>query len=52
VKFALQFTPKFNEIISDPDKPRKVSDAGEEAGEGTESESDGNIIRFDSFRKK
>lgn len=52
VKFALQFTPRFNEIGTDPDKPRKISDDDEEIGEGSKSESDGNIIRFDSFRKK
>ena len=47
VKFALQFTPRFNEIDSDPDKPKSSEDKEEDS-----IKSDDNIIRFDSFRKK
>lgn len=48
VKFALQFTPRFNEIDSDPDKPEGSDDKSKESSE----KSDDNIIRFDSFRRK
>lgn len=47
VKFALQFTPRFNEIDSDPDKPKSSDDKEENS-----VKSDDNIIRFDSFRKR
>lgn len=48
VKFALQFTPRFNDTGSGPGKPKvSVLDS-----EGNSSKSDDNIIRFDSFRKK
>ncbi len=52
VKFALQFTPRFSDIDTDPDKPRKTVSEDSEEDKGTDSESDSNIIRFDSFRKK
>lgn len=48
VKFALQFTPRFNDTGSGPEKP-KVSVL---ENEGNSAKSDDNIIRFDSFRKK
>ncbi len=48
VKFALQFTPKFNETDSDPDRPKNLDDKSE----GSSEKSDDNIIRFDSFRRK
>jgi len=52
VKFALQFTPRFNEVGTDPDKSGKTASDEAEKDEEAGSESDGNIIRFDSFRKK
>ena len=52
VKFALQFTPRFNDISTDPDKPRKAVSTNSEADKNSDVDSDGNIIRFDSFRKK
>ncbi len=52
VKFALQFTPRFSEIGTDPDRPRKTTVSDDSEGKDEDSESDGNIIRFDSFRKK
>ena len=48
VKFALQFTPRFNETDSDPGEPRVFDDKNE----GDPEKLDDNIIRFDSFRKK
>ena len=46
VKFALQFTPSFGDDHS-PRSKKKESTAAKE-----ESDSDGKIISFDSFRKK
>ncbi len=48
VKFALQFTPRFNGGDPDPEKPKVSVLKNEE----TSSKSEDNIIRFDSFRKK
>lgn len=48
VKFALQFTPRFNEIDSDPGEPKDLDDKSE----GSSVKSEDNIIRFDSFKRK
>ena len=47
VKFALQFTPRFSDADSDPDKPKSSDDKEEDS-----AKSDDNIIRFDSFRRR
>jgi hypothetical protein len=46
VKFALQFTPSFSETPG-PEEPEKRSSKDE-----PDSDGDGKIISFDSFRKK
>lgn len=48
VKFALQFTPRFSDTGSGPNKPKVSVLENEE----NPSKTDDNIIRFDSFRKK
>ncbi len=48
VKFALQFTPKFNDSDPDSGKPKVTVMKGDDSS----SESKDNIIRFDSFKKQ
>ena len=48
VKFALQFTPRFNDTGSSPEKPKVSVLENEESS----AKSDDNIIRFDSFKRK
>ena len=47
VKFALQFTPKFDDI-----EPTEKKPSGSKKNSEKTSKSDDNIIRFDSFKKK
>jgi hypothetical protein len=48
VKFALQFTPRFIDRGSGPEKPKVSVLESEE----NSTKSEDNIIRFDSFKKK
>lgn len=52
VKFALQFTPKFEEDDDVPTNGKKSTEIKKKKSSEDKQKGDDNIIRFDSFKKK